>query len=176
MVKKNSIVYCFFHRAIPLITLVVLVWYAIDTNRIANQTVEANLRPIILRSGYLEKWGDIGRVKNNNLISGQALQFTIQKNIAKDIKGYVVIDQKKYPLLFGNDISKRTSNPSNETIIFNPNWGWMNVGGLLYAVYDERKFSTVRSKNCIYISYKDIEGNKYFTREDKNFSQTCGKK
>lgn len=38
----------FFNILLLGLTLVVLVWYAYDTHRIANQTLESNLRPVIL--------------------------------------------------------------------------------------------------------------------------------
>ena len=85
-----------------ILTLGVLIRYTYDTNRIANQTIESNFRPVILRSGYIHRWDDIKfkSDKNGNII-GKLIQFTILKNIAKDIKGYIVVNGYKHELLFG---------------------------------------------------------------------------
>lgn len=85
-------------------TLAVLIWYAYDTNRIANQTIESALRPIIMRQGKILDW------KVNSLLdlekNGFTLQFANQKNIAKDICGYIILDSKKYKLCFGNEVTE----------------------------------------------------------------------
>jgi len=39
-----------------IITLCILLRYAYDTKTIAEQTKEANLRPVVLRSGYVTDW------------------------------------------------------------------------------------------------------------------------
>src|SRR3989344_5412046 len=142
-------------------TLIVLVWYAYDTHRIADQTIEANLRPVILRSGYIHSW------KDNKIENGKPIQFTILKNIAKDIQGYIIIDGYKYRLLFGNEISK----VSEEGSWLSQTWGWMKPETSIYAAFLDKNKEKAKEKNKIYIEYKDIEDNTYFTIEDENFCQ-----
>lgn len=211
---------------------------------------ESSLRPVILRSGWISKWEDIKFSIKNGQLEGTPLQFTILKNIAKDISGYIIIGKKKYKLLFANEISQvnekdssvllsdlekrimlhlyeeyeRTKiNPrriildayrelgikegsyvgtlnSNKYIKttgeefqltdegirlmdtekpkafqFLPNWGWMKANTIINAIYQESEFETTEEENSIYLTYQDIGDNKYFTKENKNFSQNSGK-
>lgn len=230
-----------------LLTLVVLIWYAYDTHRIANQTIEDSLRPLILRSGFIESWDNIKFSIENRTLQGEPLKFTILKNIAKDISGHIIINRKKYKLLFANNISGKnikdnlsdlekkvlfylyenykaenknlpqsiksicktldvkngeyfgtitnsqyieTSHDSllltNEGIRlmdsdkpmeyrFELNWGWMNTGTIINAIFQDDEYEETQEDNQIYLLYSDIEGNRYFTRENKNFSQNSGK-
>jgi len=230
-----------------VITLGVLVWYAYDTHRIANQTIEGNLRPLILRSGFIQSWEDVKFSTNKGILEGKPLEFSILKNIAKDISGYIVINNKKYRLLFANSISSKdikdelsdlekhilvylygyykvenknlpkkivtiyqnfgikdeeyvgtvTNSKYIETreeyflltddgirlmdsdkpteFSFEPNWGWMNTGTVINAIFESNKYKESKDENQIYLTYSDMEGNKYFTKENKNFSQDSGK-
>jgi len=230
-----------------LLTLAVLVWYAYDTHRIADQTIESNLRPLILRSGFIESWNEIKFSLEKGKLEGRPLEFSILKNIAKDINGYIIIDNKKYRFLFANDISGRDAKSllsdleknvllylyelykiknsnlpraiiamydsigvkdgeyvgmiNNSKYIevrggdclltdegirlmdsdkpmeyrFEPNWGWMNKGTFINAIFTSDKYEKCKDENQIYLTYRDVEGNLYFTRENKNFSQNSGK-
>lgn len=234
-----------FNTLILSLTLGVLIWYAYDTHRIADQSVGANLRPVILRSGWISKWEDVKFSIKNGQLDGELLQFTILKNIAKDISGYIVLNNKKYRLLFANEISQindkesvllsdlekrimlhlyeeyeRTKiNPRRRILDayralgikegsyvgtlnssryiqttgeelqltdegirlmdtekpkafqFLPNWGWMKANTIISAIYQASEFEMTEEENSIYLTYQDIENNKYFTKEDKNFSQ-----
>ena len=165
---------------IQIITLVVLVftlaallWYAWDTHRIANQAQESNLRPVILRSGFIENWQKVKfQFQDNKLIDGKPLEFAILKNIVTDINGYIVIDGYKYKLLFGNDISKLGEN----LYYFSENWGWMKPDTNIFVIFRQGSKEKTDEENKIIINYKDIEGNEYYTIEDKNFSQKSYKK
>lgn len=232
------------------ITLIVLIWYAYDTHRIADQSVEANLRPVILRSGWIPKWEDVKFSIKHGQLEGQPLQFTILKNISKDISGYIVLNNKKYKLLFANEISqvndkdpsvvisdlekkvmlylyeiyKRTKSNSRWKILdayrelgikdgnylgvlnnskyikttgeefqltdegirlmdtekikafeFLPKWGWMMANTTIYAIYTDTGLENIKAENGITLFYKDIEGNKYYTKENQFFSQSSGK-
>jgi len=154
-----------------IFTLIILLWYAYDTHRIANQTIETNLRPIILRSGFIDGWKNISFNKKNNNIESTLIEFKILKNIAKDINGFIVLDGKKYQLLFGNNISNIGNNLSR----YEQKWGWMENNTYINAIFDNKKYEKSKEKNQIYLNYKDIEGNNYYTKEDENFSQISGK-
>lgn len=230
-----------------LSTLVVLVWYAYDTHRIANQTVEVNLRPLILRSGFIESWDGLNFSIENGVLNGIPLGFSILKNIAKDISGYIIINGKKYKLFFANNISSKDPKeelsdleknillclyenykaenknlPKKITEIykifgieegqyvgiiasskyietrgedflltddgirlmdsdkpieyrFESNWGWMNKGTIINAIFKNEEYEESDEDNQIYLVYSDMEGNKYFTKENKNFSQNSGR-
>lgn len=169
-----------FTLLIQLLTLVVsvitgmaLLLYVFDTNRIANQTIDSNLRPVMLRSGFINLWEDIKFKydKDEAIKDGKLLQFSIWKNIAKDIKGYIILDGYKYDLLFGNDISK----VGEKDIKLTQKWGWMKPESVIYAAHAKKGKKTTL-KNQIYVEYKDIENNEYYTTEDENFSQESFKK
>ncbi len=159
---------------ILVLTLGVLIWYAYDTNRIANQTIENNLRPLILRSGYIKSWEDIKFSTTNRKLNGDVIEFSILKNIAKDISGYIIINSKKYKLLFANYISSKDIKDKSREYSFLPNWGWMNKGTIINAIFDSCDYEETKEDNQIYLIYFDMAGNKYFTLEDKNWSQDSG--
>jgi len=161
------------------LTLFVLVWYAYDTHRITVQTIETNLRPIILRSGFVKKWEDVVfDLTDKKLdIVNPPLSFKVFKNIATDIEGYIIINRKKFTLLFGNEISKLSETPDgNVHVQFNPSWGWMEPNSLIHAIYDSAQFKSTEQENGLFIAYKDVEGNIYCTKEDRNFSQISYRK
>lgn len=158
----------FWSTVILTITLCFLIWYTIETHRIADQTKESNLRPVILRSGFIENWDKIKyEFKNNHLIEGAPLEFTILKNIATSINGYIIKDGFKFELLFGNEISNVYENQFS----FNPKWGWMKANTKVFAIFLRENGEKIQKQNQIVIKYQDIEGNKYFTVEDENFDQ-----
>lgn len=153
---------------LAIVTLFVLIQYASDTKVIAIQTREGNLqslRPLILRSGVID-WKDIKFEFKDNFINGNPLQFIILKNVASNISGYIIIDRHKYTLLFGNDISRIDKNAYK----YYPAWGWMKPDTILYAVYLENSKESTNKPNQIYISYADIEGNRYYTIDDESLS------
>lgn len=156
-------------------TFAALIWYAYDTHRIANQGAEASLRPIILRSGFIKEW-EINSTEDIEKGSGEMnLEFTTLRNIAKNIRGYIILEKRKYTLLFANEISPRKITKSQLTVGITPKWGWLAVGDKLYATFTENKFEEIERENQVYLMYEDIEGNSYFTEEDDNFYQTQGK-
>jgi hypothetical protein len=165
LVRLNNIVL--------IITLGVLIWYTYDTHRIANQAVESSLRPVILREGKILDW--VVSCTEQVIDYGYTLHFHNMKNIAKDITGYIVLSNKKYKLHFGNLITEDLIVESNiprgkKTILFEK-WGWLPVDGIIYASYISDVYEVVDAQNCWYIEYQDIEGNKYYTSEDSEFSQ-----
>ena len=165
-----------------LATLLILCRYAIDTNRVANQMQESNLRPVILRAGFISNWNDLAptfRNSNRELdLVGTPIQFTVLKNIATDISGYIVINGFKYQLLFGSDISKLRSDVVSEInkIYFEPSWGWMSPNSNVYALFVQDTSQETKEENRIFLEYKDIEGNWYYTLEDVHFSQKTYRK
>ena len=136
-----------------LVMLLLLLKYTIDTNRIANQTQESNLRPVVLRSGFIRDWSELAptfRNANREMTSpGTPIQFTILKNIAMDISGYIVINHSKYQLLFGNDISKihADSGSSIAIISFEPSWGWMQPNSSVYALFAQDTSEETKEEN-----------------------------
>jgi len=156
------------------LTLIVLFLYAVDTHRIANQSQEDSLRPVVLRSGFIETWQTIkfSFDDERKLTSGKPLEFTVLKNIATDISGYIVIDGFKYKLHFGNDISKNSEN----SVYFSEKWGWMKPDTRIFAIFTENDKEKTNNSNEIYLSYKDVEGNEYYTVENSNFSSRVYKK
>lgn len=162
------------------LTLVVLIFYAFDTHRIANQTVEANLKPVILRSGVILGWDDLLlKTQNKPSSDGHYLEFTNHKNLAQNITGYLVISKKKYPIFFGNEISSfevKDSAAAGKGMSIFPSWGWLPPGGKVYG-FTNGSTDDVNEENKIYLEYLDIEGNKYFTKEvgETGFIQITGR-
>lgn len=183
---KDMMLQFFINSILPVLnflvlflTLSVLVWYAWDTHRIANQTIEVNLRPVLLRSGWIVDWKIQSVEDSNETGKLKFIEFTNQKNIAKDIIGHLIIEGKKYILLFGNEVSQEIvsadENASVTKVGVAPKWGWLPAGGKLYATFEKEKFEETAEPNQVYLEYKDIEGNSYFTKEDDKFSQTSGR-
>jgi len=164
------------------LTLIVLVWYAYDTHRIANQTLESNLRPVVLRSGYIHDWTAVQFTIESSTINGTPLQFMVLKNIVKNIGGYIILNKHKYTLLFGSSISQiansksvlSSGSSSVQQIAYNDTWGWLAPDNTLSAVFDPTKYQSINQPNEIYITYQDIESNRYFTMENENFLSTSG--
>lgn len=157
----------FWSIVILTITLAVLIWYTIETHKLAVQAKDNNLRPVILRSGFLENWEDLQYTfEDNYLNTGQPIEFKILKNIATSINGYVIKNGKRYDLLFGSSASQVSGNK----IRFEKNFWWMETNTHIYAIFNEKGQET-KKKNQIIVQYKDIEGNKYYTIENENFDQ-----
>ncbi len=155
--------------ALTAITLLVLIQYASDTKILAVQSQEsnlANLRPLIERTGIID-WKDIKFEVKDNVIIGKPLTFTVLKNVATNINGYI-IDGYKYALLFGSSISQVATN----TYGYYPAWGWMkpDTDTILSAVYLDDSKQKTSEPNQIYVSYADIEGNRYYTLDDASLS------
>jgi hypothetical protein len=51
----------------------------------------------------------------------------------------------------------------------------MNAGTIINAIFENDKYKEDEGENQIYVTYSDMEGNKYFTKENKNFSQNSGR-
>jgi len=156
----------FWNTLVLVITLIVLIIYTIETHKLSIQAKDANLRPVLLRSGFLKDWNIEFIFNKNILISGKPIQFSVLKNIVTSISGYIIKNGKKYQLLFGNDISKNEEN----LVSYCEFWGWMKPENSIYAIFKNEGDITNES-NKICIQYKDIEGNSYYTIEDENFDQ-----
>ncbi|MFA6415047.1 MAG: hypothetical protein WC217_03060 [Candidatus Paceibacterota bacterium] len=163
--------------AILILTFIAITWTAIETRRMANEAIESNLRPLILRAGQLVDWKilsieDMKKAAN----SEPTLEFTNLKNTATEITGYVIIGHKKYPLLFNGNVRGSVIKDGDATkVVYNAKWSWLPQGGMLVATYDAEKYETTNEENQIYLSYKDIQGNAYFSREDSSYAQISEK-
>jgi len=157
-------------------TFVVLVWYAYDTNRIANQTIESALRPIILRSGLNINWR-FRSIKEDDSDQSTFLEIENLKNIAMDLKGHIILEKKQYNLLFGRESNDNKPEDKKRKLEFvdSYKWQWLPSNSKIFASFDKEKFTNISSENEIYLTYKDIEGNSYFTKEDFKFSQITGR-
>lgn len=166
--------------AVLTLTLIALLFYAYDTHRIADQGSTAFLRPVILREGVVENW-NVPSVKqiNQSGSSEGILRFRNLRNIAQDISGYIILENKKYKLVFGNDASEKhieIDGSKRTQSHFFPKWEWLPEDGLVTATYQEEESEETPRENGIEISFSDIEGNKYFLKEDKDFAQKNLKK
>lgn len=157
---------------VSIFTVGLLLWTAIETRRMAIQAVESNTRPKILRTGQIVKWQVVSKTQMTEGIL-PTLEFTNVKNIAVDITGHIVLDNKSYELLFYSNVrgSQIIQDGKPTTLVFNKKWGWLPENSSIIATYDEASFSTTTSKNGWYLSYQDIDGIPYFSSEDSNFSQ-----
>ena len=157
---------------ILIITFIAITWTAIETRRIANETIRLNLKPLIFRSGQIVGWKilSLEDMKQANNLQ-PTLEFTNLKNTATDITGYIILDNKKYNLVFNGNV--RGANLENNGVmkaIYNVKWSWLPQNGGLLATYEKNKFEISEKKNQIYLLYKDIQGNSYYSSEDENFS------
>lgn len=89
-----------------------------------------------------------------------------------DFRGEVIIDEKKYPLLFGNDASVLVVGTSSQHT-FLKTWGWVPPDSYLSAIYDPSVSpETTTRPDGIYLEYSDIAGNFYHTIVDGDYKQT----
>ena len=152
---------------LAVLTLFILMKYASDTQIIAMQTQESNvasLRPVVLRVGFLDSFTDlIDKSIIESDLAPVMITLTSKKNISVDIAGYVVVDNRKYELLFGNVISEEETE-DGKVIKVAPHWQWLPENGVVSFVL---KNDPVESQGFdeLYIEYNDIEGNRYYTRE-----------
>ncbi len=153
------------------ITLLFMIKYTLETKKLAIQAKDSNLRPIILRAGFLSKgWQGIKfEIGDNKIINGIPLRFDVLKNVATQISGYIIIDGLQYELLFGGEISR--TNEGNTSYV--KKWSWMDSDKSLFAIFNNSLGKACEKPNQIVINYKDIEGNSYYFREDTNFNHTA---
>jgi len=149
---------------IALVTITIV--YSVATNKIAEQTTETNLRPVILMDGFVKGGWDGLKFEydksGKELTSNNLLRFPIYKNIATDISGYLIRDGVKRELLFGHQVSTEKNDELSSTIQLEKVWGWVIPGSLLRA-FPERDGEPTSEENKIVINYHDIEGNLYRT-------------
>ncbi len=154
-------------------TLVTLVWYAYDTHRIAQQTVESNLRPIVLVQGVLN-WSTLSYTASaGGIIHGPPIEFQVLNHTALNFRGYIVNANQRHDLIFGNAVSTKvsTTTPMPMTTYLKT-WGWVPPNNYLNAVYDPTIPGTsTTGDNGIFIEYFDTEGNIYHTVVDSDYSQ-----
>ncbi|MDD2657599.1 MAG: hypothetical protein PHD04_02985 [Candidatus Pacebacteria bacterium] len=146
-----------------ILTLIALIWYAYDTHRLTEQTVEKDLRPIVLVQGVIN-WPVLSFTSGpNGTVAGTPIQFVILKNTALNFRGYIINNGQKYNLLFGNQASGRN---------FLKTWGWVAPGDSLSAVYDPNISPVaVTAPNGIFLEFSDTEHNLYHTIVDTNYVQ-----
>lgn len=155
------------------ITLIAIAWTAIETRRIANEAVEANLKPLIFRAGQIIDWKVLSVEDMTATNSQPTLEFTNIKNVATDITGYIVLGHKKYTLIFNGDVrGAKIIDTTTTKVVYNAKWGWLPSGGKLLASYKASEFAVTDGKNQIYLSYRDTQGNSYNSIENENYSQT----
>lgn len=153
---------------LSVITLLVLVEYASDTKTLAVQSQRgnlANLRPLIERSGIVN-WDNV--ILDPGSKDFNPLTFRIFKNVATSINGYIVVNGYKYKLLFASKVSQVAPNSFG----YYENWGWIapDTDATLWAGYNKDSKQATSDPNLIYVSYADIEGNRYCTLDDATLS------
>jgi hypothetical protein len=164
--------------AVLTFTLVILGFYAYDTERIANQTVESAIRPVIFRSGDLAGWNTVTFTKDSNgLFGGSYLWFVVNNHIAKDIRGYFIVNHKKYSLMFFSPGISMPPTGSSTGYRGSLSWGWMAPSSLLLGAYfDPTAFVSTTDNDGWCLIYNDIADNSYFSSEsgDTTYSQQTG--
>lgn len=156
----------FWNLIILAITLGFLIWYTIETSRMSAQAKHTNLRPVILRTGFIQSWETIGCEIKKAKPKGDLLELLVLKNIATSISGYIVINGIKFELLFGNKITQ-----TEKELKLLPKWGWMKADCVIYAGFVGTNGQSVKEATQIVIQYQDIEGNHYYTVESEHFDQ-----
>lgn len=102
-------------------TLWYLIKYVKKTEELAIQAKDTNLRPVILRGGYITEWAELLPIVSDGELKKRIIEFRILKNIATSIKGYIIINNNKYELYFANDISKISEKGNEEQ------WRFVNI-------------------------------------------------
>lgn len=152
----------------------ILVFSAVQcsiNNRLKDIQQDTNLRPIILRSSniswdVLKPLADKPDKKIFPYKKDEFLEFVVLKNIAAEIEGRIVLDGYSYRLHFFNDLDQI----KRDQIACEEKWGWVQPDNKLYAFFTELDREKSAEENKIALNYNDINGNKYSTIENKNFS------
>ncbi len=131
-----------------------------ETNRKAK---EKEIRPIILRDGFIYNWSQLNFSIIDNKLQGEPLKFSVLKNIAANISGEIRISGKKYDLLFSHEITR-----NDEKLAFLPCWkGWIKEGEFIYAIFmSDNSVQDTKVGDGLTVFYSDIEGKRYKTTED----------
>lgn len=157
-----------FSDIILLVTAGFIVVYTYETQKTREQIKENDIRPVVLRSGYIKSWESLlSNAEKQISAHSESIEFKIARGIATNIHGYIVIGGFKYDLYFGNDISKVDINLYN----FSQNWGWMGSDTSIYGIFMVGEKRKTNEENKIYLIYSNIEGDVYVTVEDKDFRQ-----
>lgn len=140
-------------------------------SRLKDIQQDTSLRPIILRSSniswdILQPLADRPDKKIFSYKKDEFLEFTILKNIATEIEGKIILNGEAYRLHFFNDLNQI----QRDKIACEEKWGWVQPDTKLYAFFTEQDKEKSTEENKIVLEYKDINGNKYSTIENKNFS------
>lgn len=173
---KTNCFRCFdsicWQNIILIVTACAAAWIGFLQNEINRKTEEESIRPVILRSNTIPGWSSI----KDGKIDGQLFVFKVQKNIATDIEGLIVLEKRKYDFLFGYGVgSIGQDGRFTCTIPSLKDVGWVGQDNFLCAEFDQASSTMVVLPNQIYLSYKDIDGNSYYTKEDFSFIQTSNK-
>jgi hypothetical protein len=134
-------------------------------SKLAEDRAVAEDKPFVLRSGFLD-WAAIASFTylptptGGSEIKGEPLRFDVYRNLARGIRGFVVVGHKRHKLLF-----RLSSSPSLVEEI-----GWVAPAssftpGFLLAVPEE-KAEPSPEPNQISVSYRDIADRLYKMSED----------
>lgn len=154
------------------LTLVALIWNTHITSRIATENEKANMRPVIFRNNILGDWDSVRATTDQT----HPIVFTVFKNHATNIKGELIYNKVKYPLLL--TVGSLNTNNKNQIVYdstsnFVPTMGWAGPDIPLIAYPEWDKGIKVNESNQIKLQYKDVGGTtSYCLTEDQNFSQT----
>ena len=92
---------------ILLITAGFLIATLYETKRTNDQERRRAIRPILLRTGFLNDWESLQFTFDpTGKLMEKPIEFKVMKNIATTITGHVIISGKKYKLLFSHEITK----------------------------------------------------------------------
>lgn len=151
-----------------IVTAAFVVASTYEAKKMRLQARETDLRVVVLRQGFIGDWNELKIVmENQKLISGKPVEFKVVKGVAVDLRGWVVIDKKKYKLHFGNNIS----NLGDGMAAFCEKWGWLEEGAVVLAIHVSDNYDSDLGENRIILNYANIEGKKYCTIEHEDFSQ-----
>jgi len=159
------------------LTAVVLIWNTqvlVKNTQIVDEgvikTLRQNLRPVIehqysLGSSVDSYWAQLETGSTTYMSLG------VYNNIATNITGYIIVNHKKFQLSFTKSYPGVECAKENDFV--GPMF-WATALSKLCAYPIKEISKNTDEENEICIQYQDVDGNKYFTEEDKNLSPISG--
>ncbi|MEW6702149.1 MAG: hypothetical protein AB1298_05470 [Bacteroidota bacterium] len=163
-----------------LVTFIGAIYIGIEQNKINQLAFEKDIKPIILREGFLAGFSSFPQADLSTLgkvsVDLGNIRLKSIRNVAKDITGKLIVAGNMYTVKFCNET---TVIPPNRTELIEEitaqcleKWSWLPEGAVLIPVADISTKTPVTEKDHLVIKYKSIIGTAYQMVEDDTYEVT----